>query len=542
MNTELLTNTRVGIEKKFKTKKAITQAGKTIETGMSLFGTDMNRATHYNTLEELEVARTRVHDQVFTELGRSVYGCLMCIPGVTDHSKMVSVNKLLSNPWNEQTDLLTMEDERNIIDCIVDTLPPNRMIKLFVSLADAKINNKRTVKTVLPFLLNSPNIEWWSVKYRKKLRKALVHCWGLKMSSVISSILNKPLLTNKEKRILTINIDKYLVVEDKFHVYQCVKFILSSKEAGYSVKLFKSFYAARVVFSKAKGLPKEIIEGIRATYHPNIDKAETLNVAESSMTVKEKKLVQNQAKKAGVKVEWNPYSQSMIDLMIYGFKMGFTKDIEKALGSKAKAAASLLPFSYDHVGIICDDSFSMTGSDEQRYKALAITYATVEMLKRVSTKTQASIETTSGRSYNIALPPIDGTDIASPLLRLLKKKPDAIFVISDGYENAPEGRFEELLKIAREKLGINVPVYHFNPVSAAESKVALKRLSNDIPLTPVNNPEKMGLSLFKAMLEVDPRGGILELFNMILPQIEKSKELYARKAKPAIEKKVKEVA
>lgn len=543
MSTELLTNVRSEIEKKFNTPKSIELAGKTIETGMSLFGTDMNRSTHYNTKEELDMARVKIHDQIFDSLGRSIYGCLVCIPGVSDHTKMTAVTKLLSTKWGGQKELLTIEDERNIIDYIISTLPPNRMINLFTSFGSNKINNRRTVRTVLSFILNSPNLEWWAVKYKYKLRTALDHCWGKKTRSSLLKVLKKKNREDKEITAIKNYIGKFILNNNPSHVYEIILFIFSSDNGKqkYTLPLLNKYQMAKIDFSKAEGLPMETIEGVRSIFHKNIAPSKTIEVAKKSMTSKEKKLVQNKASKAGIEVKWDPYSQSLVDLIIYGFKMGFNKDVTMAIGSKAKAAASLLPFSYDHIGILLDDSFSMSGSEDSKLKALAVAYATVEMLKRVGTK-KYTIKTTSGRDFHIANKSINASDLASPLVKLLKEFPDAIFVISDGYENAPEGRFNEIIKIARDRLNLSTPIYHFNPVSSAESKVALKRLSDDIPLTPVSNPEKMGLSLFKTMLSVDPRGGILELFNMILPQIENAKDLPSRKAITVKENKVKEIA
>ncbi len=528
MSTKLPEVIKSDVVRKFNDAKEITQAGKTIELGMSLFGTDMNRATHYNTLEELQAMRPEVHEQVFS-LDRSIYGCLMCIPGTTDISKMVAVTNMLGKPWRNENALLGMDEERMIIDYLVADLPPNRMINLFVSFTDNKVNNKRTLKTVLPFILNSDSLEWWAVKYRRKLKNAISHCWGKKMTSAIVRILGKKRRIRKEHDILNSFIRDHLVRNTSMSVFECIAFIFSAWEpTRFTLPLFKKFYGARVNFANASGLPKEVIEGIRASYHPDVDKAQTLAVAKKSMTSKEKKLVQNQSQKAGVKVKWDPFAQPLVELIIYGFKMGFTRDIYKAIAFKAKKAAEVLPFKYDHVGIIVDDSFSMSGSDDQKLRALAVTYATVEMLTYVGT--DVTLFTTSGRDHQISNKPMCGTNLAEPLILTLKCNPDSIFVISDGYENQPEGRFNEVLKIARETLNIATPIYHFNPVSSAESKVALKRLSNDIPLTPVSNPEKMGLTLFKTMLSVDPRGGMIELFNMILPQLESTKELYARSA------------
>lgn len=545
MGTELLTTVRSEVEKKFRNAKEIERAGKTIETGMSLFGSDMNRSTHYNTKEELDAARVKVHDQVFTTVGRSIYGCLACLPGVSDHTKATVVTKLLSNPWRDQKDLLTMEDERNIIDYIVSTLQANRMINLFTSFEDNKINNRRSNRVVLSFILNSPNLEWWSVKYKNKLKTALNHCWGNRMRGSLVKILKKRKRTDKEITLIRQHIGRFILNNKPESVYEIIVFLFTSNDRtqSYTLPLLKKYQDAKIDFSKAQGLPMDTIEGIRSIFHSKIKPSKTLEVAKKSMTSKEKKLVQNKAKKAGVEVKWDPHTQPLVDLIIYGFKMGFNMDINMAIGTKAKAAAALLPFKYDHVGILLDDSFSMSGSDDSKLKALAVAYATAEMLKRVGTA-MYTIRTTSGREYFIHNTPADESDLATPLIQLLKVKVDAIFVVSDGYENAPEGRFNEVVKIARDKLSLNTPIYHFNPVASAESKVALKTLSNDIPLTPVSNPEKMGLSLFKTMLAVDPRGGIMELFNIVLPQIEKANLLRTSgfKSVPKSDVEVKEIA
>ena len=530
-----MVNLPARIEARFSNIKGLssTNLGKDIETTMSLFGTDMNRATHYNTKEELVAMSEKQHREMFIT-DRTIYGCIACLPGTTDISKMKVVTNLLGIKWDQnheyqiQSPILTMDQERLIIDHLVSTLPPNRMINLFASFEDNRVNNARMRKTVLPFILNSTNLGWWAVKYRKKLKTVLSHCWGKRMTSVIATILGKSAKTGKEEDILHTSISKYLVGGDTSKidsVMESLCFIFSAPVI-FTNPLFINFYESKIDFSKAKGLPKEVIEGIRAAYHPDLPQSETLKVARSSMTNKEKRLVQNQAQKAGVEVKWNPHTQPLVELMIYGFKMGFTNEIHEAIDGKAFKAAKQLPFDYEKVGIICDDSFSMSGSEDQKLKALAITYATVEMLRHLGNST--SIITTSKRHASYSNKPAGETNLARPLITLLKSDLDAIFVVSDGYENAPEGRFGEVLKIARDKAGVDIPVYHFNPVGAAESKVALKRLSDDVPLTPVTNPEKMGLSLFKTMIAADPKKGLIELFNMVLPEIEKTKQLYAR--------------
>jgi hypothetical protein len=107
------------------------------------------------------------------------------------------------------------------------------------------------------------------------------------------------------------------------------------------------------------------------------------------------------------------------------------------------------------------------------------------------------------------------------LLIVLEAEPDAVFVISDGYENAPAGRFEEVLHLVRNQAKIDTPVYHLNPVAASESKLGVKQLSKDVSVMAVSNPESIGLTLFISMLESDPKRGIEGIVATALPIFDK---------------------
>jgi hypothetical protein len=112
------------------------------------------------------------------------------------------------------------------------------------------------------------------------------------------------------------------------------------------------------------------------------------------------------------------------------------------------------------------------------------------------------------------------TELASGMLDLLESKVDAVFILSDGYENSPAGRLAEVLRLVR-KIGNNTPVYHINPVVASESKGLIKQLAEDIPVVSLSKPEQLGMILLKSMLDNDPKRGIQGLLGMVLPLIEK---------------------
>ncbi len=71
-------------------------------------------------------------------------------------------------------------------------------------------------------------------------------------------------------------------------------------------------------------------------------------------------------------------------------------------------------------------------------------------------------------SYELVEPSGD-TSLAAGLVQLLKSDPDVVFVLSDGYENAPAGRFGKTVAAVR-RIGIQTPIHQFTPVFAAESQ------------------------------------------------------------------------
>ena len=501
---------------------------------MNLSGVDMGRDTHYDSKEEMELARIKLHKSVFT-IDRTIYGCLFCLPGITDFAKQKAVVALLGNPWKKDVpSLLTREQEKEIIHCLVNSLQTNRIFNLFLTLKKERINNTRTRKLILPFILNSNSLDYWSVKYRDKLRLSFEHAWNKRQTGIAKSILwkmfNNTPVTVKEEHILKSLIDVHFKTgySLKEHnvaniAYECVSFILGN-EGAYTLPLLQKFSDAKEDLTKGEGIPKEVLYGLRSTYHPDTEKSLVLELSKDTMTTKEKRLVQKSAKKAGVKVDFDPRNYPVVDLYVYSFEMGLTDDITGALKSKAKKMAQGLPFRFDHIGILVDDSQSMRGSEEQKLRPMATTLATRDLLSFAGKK--STVVMSSGRNCPVGqlIFPSGDSTFAEGLVEVLQEEPDSVFVLSDGYENAPAGRFSETLHLVRE-IGNNTPIYHINPVAASESKKGMRKLADEIPLMPIHKPEAIGLTLFKAMLEADPRRGITGLVHAALPVFTRRKEV-----------------
>jgi hypothetical protein len=205
---------------------------------------------------------------------------------------------------------------------LVENLPANRALNLLNDLRTNRVNNSRTKKRlILTFLLNHPRLEWWAVKYRKKVRKALEHAWGKQATGAIRATINHA-HAPQDCRALRDRIEKYLAKQtDRQTIYECVSFVLGCDE-DYTSPLFQAFKAAKTDLSHGAILPLEVLEGIRSTYHKSVSQKKILELTKgTSMTEKQKALVQRKAKKENVVVDFSPNS-GQHDHCSVGFRSG----------------------------------------------------------------------------------------------------------------------------------------------------------------------------------------------------------------------------
>ena len=487
-----------------------------LDTATTSFG----RATHYNTREEQQKAELSSH-KAMLNFDRDLYALFSVLPGTTDRASQIVTKNLLANPRNGmRSKVLDSEMEAKVIYHLINELPPQRIFKIFAAFKDgdekqgiSKANNARTRKLILKTILGSNKLELWSVKYRNNMKKALTHAWGESKTGIIRTILGKTKWNAKDRSIIEQNLTKY--ASKKKSTLECIAFVLDSKRP-WTLPLIKAFGDAKKNLNKGKQLPIEVLEGIRSTYHPNTPSAKVMELKKDSLTKKQQKNLQATAKKANVKVDFDPMNYEAIELYLYGFERGFTNDIFGALNHKAMSAAEGFPEKFESIGIILDGSKSMYGDQTQPLRPLAAVLAIRDMLVFTST-TAYEVHATSIPT-NQELKPCGDTELASHLIDLLKKDVQTIFVLSDGYENAPAGRFGEVLEAARS-IGIDTPVYHINPVYAAEVG-GVRELAPKLATTlPIQKPSALSTTFIRGMLEQDPVQAVNKLISMTYPKL-----------------------
>jgi hypothetical protein len=429
--------------------------------------------------------------------------------------------------------------ERKVLEHFVEGMPVTRLMKLFDAFRGVdngfgvrKANNARTRKLILRTLLNSPRIELWSVKYRDRMRRILSHAWGQSLGTAIGKVCSKfGDLNGKETAMLNHHVFKYIDVDPvrggidlasrRVRACMCVAFIYGMRSDFPSgMKLLNAFFDARRDLGSGLILPVEVIEGIRSTFHKDVTAQELLKMRADAGQIKtkhERRVVQKRAAAAGAAVDMNPLDYSAEELYIYAFENGADESVLNALEKKAENSASALPFSYKTLSIIVDASKSMEGSKEQKMRPLAVALSVRDMLRKAA---EYSNVLYCGGAYSRVqglVGPGGSTGLAQSLFVALTQEPEAVYVISDGYENAPAGRFGDVLRLARQ-IGVDIPVIHCNPVFAAE-KGAVRALCDGIggvTTMPVKSPAQMGTTMLRGIIEADPKKGIEGVMNIAL--------------------------
>jgi hypothetical protein len=452
-------------------------------------GTATNRATHYNTKEEQQEAVNKIHQDLF-EIDRGFYAMCLLLP-VTDYTRQLGLGKLLDNPYDES--ILSQSQENKILVWLTERIPPHRLLNLYAALRRKKVNNSRTRKLILRSILGSQKIEF-------------------KTSGSLKRILRKTAFYQKEAGMVHKAIGRY---SDHPEINQIVSFILGN-EVNLTVPLLKAYTAAKEDLEAGKSLPYEILEGIRSRYHKDIPNKNILEMTKGNLTSAQKINMQRKSREQDVVVDFDPNRYDSVKLYVYAFEEGVDEGIEKALEKKAEKAANMLPMTYGKVSIIVDNSESMRGDKTQAMRPMACALATKDMLMASSDHSKTIYTSPSGKDGILAYPK-GGTDLGAALIEALKWEPEAVFMLTDGYENAPSGRVNEIMS-ALKKMGNNTPIYQMSPVMAAESQ-GVRTLSPDISAMPLSKPTSVGLALVKSMIEQDVKNGIAGLARTALPRV-----------------------
>ncbi|MFA5366465.1 MAG: hypothetical protein WC333_00880 [Dehalococcoidia bacterium] len=407
--------------------------------------------------------------------------------------------------------------------CALNNLGENGLpyiLRLFVALKDAKVNNDRSRKIMLGYIWGQDNLEFYAMKYRNKIAKALRHVYGGKTASILVTIARKQLTypsgisTEKEAKIVNEHILRYTNIE-AIKVFKLFLFIMKRNDGvdygAVEFPLLSEYEKARRDITGVKTVPEEVLLGLISNIrHPQYHsmwatklqrEATKAMIRKSTEVTSVNQQVRQTKSTAKLGVEKTvDYEKATDFLALYktGYENGFTREIGVAIDKLAESK-KITGFFYQNIGVVLDESNSMTGhKQESKNTPRAIADFTSKVLAR------------SANSSIVVRTKDEVTDLATSFIELLKKenpsKPfDAMFILTDGYENAYDGMTNEVISIWKAESGRDIPVFQISPIVSAEMGANVRKLGPGVVTMAINNPVALQPQINARLLEIDTK-------------------------------------
>ena len=395
------------------------------------------------------------------------------------------------------------------------------VLRLFVDLKNARVNNERMRKIILGFIWGQNNLEFYTLKYRNKIAEVLKHVYGIKKTSILLSIAEKQVSydstiigTEKEMNILNDSILKYYN-GDNGKAFKLLLFLFKKEDNimfdATEFPILSEYQKAKVDITDVSNVPEEVLLGmISNVRHPqyhsmwstDLQKEATKGMIRKNVKVTSVNQQVRQTKStAKLGVQKSVDVQKVSDfLALYktGYESGWTEDLIIAINVLAKKK-KIDGFHYKNIGVIIDDSNSMTGhKNESKNTPRAIADFTAKVLGE------------SADSATFVKTKDETTDIASSFIELLKSENianpyNAIFILTDGYENSYDGLTNEVISIYRQETGSQVPIFQISPITGAEVGSNVRKLGADVITMAINNPVALQPQITARLLEIDTK-------------------------------------
>lgn len=396
------------------------------------------------------------------------------------------------------------------------------VLRLFVDLKNEKVNNERTRKIILGFIWGQSNLEFYAMKYRNKIQEILKHVYGKKKTSILLSIAQKQVnlhgtvLVGNEKEMKIVNecIVRYFN-GDASKAFKLLLFLFK-KDNGINYNavefpLLSEYMKAKVDITDAKKVPEEVLLGlISSTRHPQyhnmwstkIQREATKALIRKNVEVTSVNQQVRQTKStAKLGVEKTVDVEKATDfLALYktGYENTFTPELKTAIDKLAEKKR-IVGFYYKNIGIIIDESNSMSGDKvESKNTPRAIADFTAKVLGKSADRA------TFVRTKD------EVTDLASSFIELLKSENtadpyQAIFILTDGYENAYDGLTNEVISIWKAESGRDIPIFQISPITSAEMGANVRKLGEGVTTMAINNPTALQPQINARLLEIDTK-------------------------------------
>lgn len=409
------------------------------------------------------------------------------------------------------------------------------VLRMLVEAKERKINNARTRRFALEYIWGHPNLEFIAVKYRSKLRKILTHVYGVKLARHLHAIARSlsdsdtipvasdfKLWNNMVFRYASKNSPLLAMQVEIIYRYIFGETRVAGLDADthFDLNILAQVYRATTDITGCVIVPEEVIIGLLSNkLHPqHTDKwstKEKQNITLQEIRSKTKVETANQAvrktvqeKKRGINREVPTDVSNVTDPIallktIYELQASGVGDIRENEESwkiynqvqELAIKARYDDFPYKRIGVVVDSSYSMSGHYQESKNTPRASAAFLNFVLGYSSETMAT--DTIGKS------------IARAFLDVLRSfevdgnKPDAMFVLSDGYDNDYDGLLSEVVA-AWQSTGDATPVFHISPIGSAEVNAKARSLGSNIASFAANY-RTLPLVITANLLETDPK-------------------------------------
>lgn len=394
---------------------------------------------------------------------RDLYAQVLAL-GVNHLNRALIVRNLLAS--GRDTRETSRARENALVTRTLHTLPTHRAMHLLEDLAKHGVNNRRARALTKAYLERAKDRDFLAVKYRRSFRRAATHA--------------------------------HVPFAGELGPF----FLRGWKERSFRTPLFESFRKAHYSDKALYELPYSVAEGLAAKR--GVRRETFLEKIAPRLTSHERMRLLSTREATGLETDVDWSRQSLVRIGSYFLsrsrvrtlegteaRLAHEADFSRALASSAGLAARRTKASYGRVVCVLDRSFSSYGSREKPLRPLAAALG-VSRFFRATAREYTALWTSSSTSgltaeEELRLTPHGTTDLTTPLLEALRSRPEMLVVVSDGYDNDPQGLAGRVLE-AGARLLPECFMLHLNPVYDSET-YAPKSLTDAVPTLGLRDAE-----------------------------------------------------
>ncbi|WP_433478869.1 hypothetical protein ACQPZP_18580 [Spirillospora sp. CA-142024] len=393
---------------------------------------------------------------------RDMYAAVLAVD-VNDHNAAIIVRNLLVRAGDAGVE--QRRREGRLIARRLETMPQQRVYRVFRDLRRRGVNNRRTRAIIRDWMAGRRDPAFDSVKYRAAVKDAARHA-HLRLRGEQRAFLFAP---SSVKAFQTPIFEQWRRAHyDKSAIYELP-------------------YTVAEGFAAKHGIPREVfLERIQ----PRMTRLERLRLQENA----------REAKVEAVRADLREMPLTRLASYVLALPLderaGRRAELSEALRTAARRVAGAARGSWGKVTAVLDDSYSALGSGQKRRRPLAVALAAHYLLEALAKEYRPLW--TSGRTDELLVYPSGPTPLGQRIIDALETGPERLLIVSDGWDNAPPGLAADVLRVWRTRLdpghrlapGQRVMIVHLNPVYDADD-FDVRRLAPTVPTAGIRDAEDL---------------------------------------------------